>query len=95
MNTASPTVYVERKNKYIFDASTQGPTTNILEVSDLEPGDEILILILGADGGNDCTLNLSSGDIIYDNLSGDATEVFTDSRLSLRGVWTGTDLQLW
>ncbi len=95
VNTASPTVYVERKNKYIFDAATQGPTTNILEVSDLEPGDEILILILGADGGNDCTLNLSSGDIIYDNLSGDATEVFTDSRLSLRGVWTGIDLQLW
>lgn len=95
INTASPTVHLERKNKYIFDAATQGLTTNTLEVSDLEPGDEIQLLILGADGGNDCTLDLSSGDIIYDNLSGDATEVFTDSRISLRGIWTGTDLQLW
>lgn len=92
-NTASPTIYMERNTHYKLDAATAGATTYTFDVSDLAPGDTGTIVILGADSGT-ATLDLTSGNWVYDNLSGDGTEVFSGVYQSFTWRWNGTNMDL-
>ncbi|NRB53753.1 MAG: hypothetical protein HRU41_39240 [Saprospiraceae bacterium] len=87
ITAAAPTLQLERGIVLQFNAVTQGLTTNTLGTSDLEHGDELQIVIVGANGGNDSTLDLDFGNIVWDNLSGDATETFNQPRHSFTATW--------
>lgn len=87
ITAAAPTLQLERGIVLQFNAATQGLTTNTLGTSDLEHGDELQIVIVGANGGNDSTLDLDFGNIVWDNLTGDATETFNQARHSFTATW--------
>ena len=93
-SSASPTIYMERNSTYYLDAATAGLTTYTFDVSDLAPGDFGTLVILGADSGNTATIDLTSGNWIYDNLSGDGTEAFSGSYQSFRWEWNGSNMRL-